>query len=420
MPPEGRLDSNRRIFRKALAFFFVVLLVVASYLLGVSRGKWLVDSEYGTNAVPLDKSIIDNKDSGGSNVVDFSLFWRVWDLVKQKHIDRDKFDAQQMVYGAISGMLRATGDPYTSFFDPKENKAFSEDLGGSFEGIGAELGMKDGLLTIIAPLDGSPAEGAGLKAGDKILKVDDKVISDMSIDDAVNLIRGKKGTQVRLTIIPNGQQDAKEVTVTRDKIEVKSVKLEMKESGIAYFRITKFSENTATEFDSAMDSALSQGAKAIILDLRNNPGGLVDRCVSIASRLIPKGRTVVMEEDSSGKRQNIATTGGDKLSGLPTVVLINEGSASASEILAGALRDDMGDALVGKKSFGKGSVQELDDLPGGASVKITIAKWLTPNGDYIMEKGIDPDAEVDLSRDDYDNGRDPQLDKAMEIIKGKL
>ena len=193
----------------------------------------------------------------------------------------------------------------------------------------------------------------------------------------------------------------------------------MKDDGTAYIKLNKFGENTDKEFDDAIRQLLAKKAKRIVLDLRNDPGGLLDKAVLVASRMIPKGKVVLMQEDSYGKRESLYTVGGDELSSIPTVVLINEGSASASEILAGALHDDLGTTLVGAKSFGKGSVQELEDLGGGSSVKVTIAKWLTPNGDYIMEKGIKPDVEVKMTHDDYANNKDPQLDKALELVKQK-
>jgi carboxyl-terminal processing protease len=418
--PEKRtnknVEKNRKIFKKYVSFFAVFFLVVASFYLGFNRGQ---ESGIGKN-VPLIDSVLKNKTATKDEGVDFSLFWKVWDLVKEKHVDRDKLDAQKMVYGAINGMLGATGDPYSSFFSPEEAKSFSEDIGGSFEGIGAELGIKDQILTVIAPLDNSPAEKAGLRAGDKILKIDGKVSTDFSIEEAVKFIRGKKGTPVVLNVISDGADEPRDVTVTRDTIEVKTVKLEFKDNDIAYLKVSKFGDTTDKEFSSAVDQIISKGAKGIVLDLRNNPGGLLDKSVTVASRMIPKGKVVVMEEDNSGKRDKLFTLGGDKLSSIPTVVLINEGSASASEILAGALRDDQGLTLIGKKSFGKGSVQELMNLKGGGSVKITVAKWLTPKGDYIMEKGINPDIDVELSLDDYKNKRDPQLDKALEVIGGKI
>lgn len=412
------LEKNRQLFKKYLAFFAIVFVIIGSFYFGFKKGRGSAEKK--PEAIPLSSSIVTDKLPGEGQKVDFSLFWKVWDLLKEKHIDKNKLDAQKLVYGAISGMLKATGDPYTNFFDPEQSQAFSEDIEGSFEGIGAELGVKDQLLTVVAPLDGSPAQASGLRAGDKILKVDDKVAADMAIDEAVDLIRGPKGTQVKLTILHEGDQDTKDVVITRDTIEIKSVKLKMKNDGIAYVQLTKFSDNTEKEFDAAVDQIVAGGAKGIVLDLRNNPGGLLDKAVAVASRMIPNGKVVVTEEDSTGKKESLHTAGGDKLSSIPTVVLINEGSASASEILSGALKDDQGITLIGKKSFGKGCVQQLIDLPGGSSVKITVANWLTPNGNYIQDKGITPDIEVDMTADDYNNGRDPQLDRAMEEIKAML
>ncbi len=410
------LIKNRNIFKKSLAVFFVMAIVFASYTIGFNRGKNIEVAP--AKNVSLGQAVLENKFQ--NNVVDFSLFWKTWDTLKKKHINSDKLDAQKMVYGAINGMLKATGDPYTSFFDPEASKAFSEELEGSFEGIGAELGVKDNLLTVVAPLDESPAQKAGLRAGDKILKVGDRIIADITIDESVSLIRGKKGTEVKLTILSNGETSTKEVSIIRDTIEVKSVKLEFKDDNIALIEITKFGENTDKEFNAAVKTVLAKNTRGIILDLRNNPGGLLDKSILIASKMIPKGKVVVIEEDSAGKKENFSTTGGDSLSSIPMVVLINEGSASASEILAGALKDDQGITLIGEKSFGKGSVQELIGLPQGSSIKITVAKWLTPNGDYIMDKGISPDIEVELTADDYNNNRDPQLDKALEILREKM
>ncbi len=411
-------EINHKLFKKYFLFFVVLFLLVGSFWIGYVSGT---SSAKATDQnFPINSTVIENKLPTDKKDLDFSLFWKVWDLLKEKYVDQSSLDAQNLVYGAINGMLKATGDPYTTFFNPKETKEFSQDISGSFEGIGAELGIKDDILTVIAPLDGSPSQKAGLMSGDKIIRIDDKSTADVTIDQAVDLIRGKKGTEVTLTVLHKGDQETKEVKITRETIEVKSVKIEFKDSDIAYLKINQFGEKTSTEFNLAMNQIIARSSKGIILDLRNNPGGFLDKSVEIASKLIPKGKVVVTEEDGAGKKDNLYTAGGDKLSNLPIVVLINEGSASASEILAGALRDDKGVQLIGKKSFGKGSVQELISLPNNSSVKITVAKWLTPNGDYIMEKGINPDTEVDLTLDDYKNNRDPQLDKAMEIIKGML
>lgn len=412
------MRKNRKLFKRYLFFFSVILVIGGSYWLGFMRGQKHVSADEKT--FPIAGTIMENKLPDNGQTVDFSLFWRVWDLLKGKYVNRTDLDAQQMVYGAIKGMVKATGDPYTTFFDPKETTSFSEGLEGSFEGIGAELGIKDEILTVIAPLEDTPAQKSGLRSGDKILKIGDKNTSDMTIDEAVDLIRGKKGTEVKLTVLHAGDQETRDITILRDTIEIKSVKVEFLDANIAEIKIIKFGEETTKEFDLAMNQVLAKGSAGIILDLRNNPGGFLDKSVDIASRLIPKGEVVVMEEDQDGKRDSLYTRGGDRLSAFPVVVLINEGSASASEILAGALRDDREITLIGKKSFGKGSVQELMDLPGSASIKITVAKWLTPNGDYIMEKGIIPDIEVEMTLDDFNNKKDPQLDKALESIKEKM
>lgn len=420
---ENELDmqfkkSKKLIFKYLLFLLIGLILLASSFEIGYRKGRSGQDAS--NDFFPISKTIIDNRFSSSDNSVDFSLFWKVWDILKTKYVDKSTLNAQDLVYGAIKGMLKATGDPYTTFFNPEETKSFAEDIEGSFEGIGAELGVKDDILTIIAPLENSPAEKAGLRAGDKIIKIGDKTTTDMTVYEAVDLIRGTKGTEVKLTIFRQGDKESQEIKIIRDVIEIKSVKLEFKEAGIAYLKINKFGEGTAKEFDVAMNEIILKSSGGLILDLRNNPGGLLDRTVTIASRLMPKGRVVVIEEDGSGERDYLYTAGGDKLSSLPTVILINEGSASAAEILAGAMHDNRNIKLIGKKTFGKGSVQELVNLPKSSSAKITIAKWLTPNGNYIMEKGISPDIEIDYPDEDFSKNKDPQLDKALETIKEEL
>lgn len=401
-------------------FFFLVLLAMVClgmYQFGFERGKYF-SSE--TKTVPLEQAVVIDKRTK-KDEVDFGLFWKTWDMLKEKHIDAKSLDAQKMMYGAIQGMLSATGDPYTSFFDPEQNKEFSEDLSGSFEGIGAEMGIKQNILTVIAPLSGSPAEKAGVRSGDKVIKIDGAETVSMTLEEAVSKIRGKKNTEVALTIFRNGDDEAKEIKIVRGIVEVKSVKTETFEKNIAYIQISRFGEDTAPEFDKALRTASSNSSKGIILDLRNNPGGYLDVAIQMAGKMLPKGSVAVIEEDHNGKQKKDTTIGPDIASGISTVVLINEGSASASEILAGALRDNRNNVtLLGKKSFGKGSVQELISLPQKSAVKITVAKWLTPNGKQINNEGITPDVEADLSHEDYENDRDPQLDKAKELLLEKI
>ncbi len=358
------------------------------------------------------------KDSAEKKTVDFSLFWKVWNLLQEKYVDADKLTADEMLYDSIKGMLWATGDPYTVFMDPKEVKEFNDEIEGEFEGIGAEVGIKQGVLTIIAPLQDSPAEKAGLRAGDKVLKVDGESTAEMSIDEAVSKMRGKKGTEVKLTIFRNnGDDKTKEITVVRDVIKVDSVTFEMK-NGIPYFKVVRFGDDTAKRFEK-LSEKVPADAPGVIIDLRNNPGGYLSAAIEMGNLMVPKGKIIVIEKDKDGKEEKFYSKGyKNVLQNKKIIILINQGSASASEILAGALRDNRDDVtIVGEKSFGKGSVQEFIDLPDGAATKITVAKWLTPNGDQISGKGIEPDIKVELTNDDYENDRDPQLDKALEILR---
>lgn len=412
--PESE-KKNRKLFNRFSIFLLLIFLVAFSYWAGFNSGEESAGTE--EKRLPIERTIIVNKENGQKDMLDFSLFWRVWDLLKEKYVDTDQLDAQKLFYGAIKGMLAATGDPYTNFLDPQENKAFQEEIQGSFEGIGTEVGMRGGVLTVIAPLEGSPSEKAGLRPGDKIIKIDEKSTLDLTIDQSVTLMRGKRGTIVVLTIIREGEEGSREIKIERAVINVKSVKLEWKNENIAVVRISQFGEETTREFNQAVKQITEASPKGIIIDVRNNPGGYLDSAVNVASRMIPKGKVVVIEENQDKKQDNLSAKGGDVLSGIPTIVLINEGSASASEILAGALRDNRENVtIIGEKSYGKGSVQEFLDLPNGSAVKITVAKWLTPNGEQINEKGIVPDQEVKLTEEDYDNDRDPQLDEAVKIL----
>jgi carboxyl-terminal processing protease len=411
-------------YTKLFPIIVVVFLMMGSFWVGFNRGTHsyagLESSSAVQEAVSPQDAFISHKDQ--NKTVDFSLFWKSWDLLKDKYVDKGKLDANEMMYGAIKGMLASTGDPYTTFFDPKANKEFQEEITGSFQGIGAEIGMKDNVLTIVAPLDDSPAQKAGLLAGDKILKIDGTNTMDMDVEKAVSLIRGAKDTEVTLTIFRNGGDDqTKDFTVKRDVITVKSVKTEFKDNGIVYVKVSRFGDDTSDVFKQAIQDVAAKKSRGLVIDLRNNPGGYLDAAVSMASLMLPENKVVVMEENSNGDRKKMYSKSGDVVSGIETVVLINEGSASASEILSGALRDNRTNVtLVGKKSYGKGSVQELLPVTQDTSVKITVARWLTPNGKQINHEGITPDTEVAISADDRDQNKDPQLDKALEILTDKL
>ncbi|HOF42921.1 MAG TPA: S41 family peptidase, partial [Candidatus Moranbacteria bacterium] len=349
-----RNDLRKKFFANYMKLVGFALLLLFVFLVGFEKGKETQKNI--ESPIPVEDAIFKNKDLQ-KNTIDFSLFWNVYDLLKSKYIDSDKLDAKELFYGAIKGMMHATSDPYTDFFDPEENKKFSEDISGNFEGIGAELGIKQGILTIIAPLKDTPAEKAGLRSGDKIINIDGKSTGDMSVDEAVDNIRGPRGTTVTLTIFREGDQDTRDVQVKRDVINVKSVTLEWKEKDIAAITIMRFGDDTNKGFSSAISEVNSKKAKGLIIDLRNNPGGYLQTSIDIASKLLPKGKVVVIEESQDKSQKKMYSRGGDLGSQIETVVLINEGSASASEILAGALKDNRDNVtLVGKKSFGKGSV----------------------------------------------------------------
>lgn len=352
--------------------------------------------------------------------VDFGLFWEAWAALEEKYVDRAAIDRQKMVYGAILGLTHSLKDPYTEFFPPAESKQFQEDVKGSFGGIGAEIGIRKDILTIIAPLKGNPAEKAGLKAGDKILKIDDTVTGDLTLNEAVRLIRGDPGTAVRLSVIRDGLTQPKEYKIVRDVIKVMILTTDSRPDGIFVIKLNQFTENSGTEFRKAVQEFSKSGSKKLILDLRNNPGGYLTMAVDIASWFAPAGEVIARERYADGKEDIYRSHGYRILGDVPTVVLVNEGSASASEIVAGALRDLKGIQLVGAKTFGKGSVQEVVDLPKDSSLKITIAKWLTPKGSEIDGKGLEPDIKVELPKEpsETEEPKDLIFEKGIELLKG--
>lgn len=350
--------------------------------------------------------------------IDFSLFWEAYHKLQEKFVDKGKFDIEKIIYGAISGMVKSLEDPYTVFLKPEETKRFIEDVKGTFEGVGMEIDIRKGQLQVISPLEGTPAQRAGLRAGDKIIKIDDKPTTDMTIEEAVNLIRGPKDTQVTLTIFREEWEKTKEIKIVRAVIEVPSLKWEIKNENIAYLKLYQFSEKASFDFRIAAIEILASPCQKIILDLRNNPGGYLEVAQEISGWFLKRGEIVAIEDFGARKERNIYKAQGNaSLVGFPVVILINQGSASGSEILAGALRDNRDILLIGEKSFGKGSVQELERLSEGSSLKITVAKWLTPKGELITDKGLEPDIKLEMTEEDYEEGKDPQLDKAIEIIK---
>ncbi len=360
---------------------------------------------------------------------DFKEFWDLWREIKQRYY-KQPVDDKTLFYGAMQGLAAALKDPYTVFYEPKTAAEFSQALQGKFEGIGAEIGIKDDQLQIIAPLPDTPALRAGLRAGDAILTIDKEDTLNMSVDRAVMLIRGKKGTFVTLGIGRiktekdiNGKDKKKietlEVVIERDVIVIKSVRFKYPAEGVALIEINHFNQDTIELFSAAVEEILTKDVKGIILDLRNNPGGYLDRATFIASEWV--GDKIVVIERRQGKiTDEYHGTGQARLKFLPTVVLVNEGSASASEIVAGALQDYDLAKVVGKKTFGKGSVQDYNEFPDNSAYKMTIAEWLTPLGRSIDQVGIKPDFLIENTTNDLNTNKDPQYDKAIEIIRGKI
>ncbi len=355
--------------------------------------------------------------------VSFDQFWRVWDLLQAQYYDPSKLDPSLMVTGAIKGMVAAVGDPYTVFLDKEQQKVTEEDLSGNFDGIGIQIGYKGTQLAVIAPLPGSPAEKAGIQPGDLILGVKDpaknidKSTDGMSLPEAVQIIRGTKGTKVTLAILREGSDKPIILDVERQNIDVPSVVLtyEGANKDVAHIRLSKFGAETKSEWDKVVLDFISKpNIKGVVLDLRNNPGGYLQAAADIATDFFDRGTLVVSEESGGVIKEQVKTESKGRLIGEKMIVLINKGSASASEILSGALRDNKGYKLMGTTSFGKGTVQEPQQFPDGSGIHVTIRKWLTPNGTWVHMKGLEPDIKVE---DDPKTSADEQLLSAIKFVE---
>ncbi|HAI98169.1 TPA: hypothetical protein DCL30_01330 [Candidatus Peribacteria bacterium] len=350
--------------------------------------------------------------------VNLSLLWGVWRLLLQHYITPDQLDPATMVFGTVSGLVRAIGDPYTVFMTPTENKAFVQSLQGQLEGIGAELTLRDDRVIVVAPLKGSPAAKAGLEPEDIITKVDDASVEGETLNEVVQRIRGPKGTSVKIEVVREDALEPITITVVRASITVPSVEWEMKKTGsgtVGYIQLNQFGDHSITEVEDALRTLEKDKPDGLIVDVRSNGGGYLEGAVQIASMFLKSGKVVTVER-RSGEPTNHYVTGKPIDALTPMVVLINEGSASASEILAGALQDLERATIIGRKSFGKGTVQEVFDLPGSTSVRITTAKWLTPSGRDIGKEGIHPDFDVPRSREEAVNKIDPQLQAALDWL----
>ncbi len=408
----------KKYLKLNIVLIAMAVTFVGGFFVGKSRDDLLVVDEKGqpikSGQVKIDRNKVQaylGKDA------DFDLYLQVWKMLQERYVEQP-ISATKLFYGSLQGLVASLEDPYSVFLTPQVSEEFSEQLNGRFEGIGAEIGIKNKILTVIAPLPESPAQKAGLMAKDWILSIDKESSEGLSLDQAVSKIRGEKGTTVVLSIKREGKDEPFDVAVTRDTIQVKSVTWKMKDSGIAYIQLTNFNQDTTNAFKKIGREVLEANPKGIIFDLRNNPGGFLQTAVDVASAWVDN-KTVVVERSKIEGEKKYFSQGRPVFNNIPTVVLTNGGSASSSEIVAGALQDYGLAYVIGEKTFGKGSVQVLEDLPDGSSVKFTIAKWYTPHDRSIDKDGISPDEEVKLTPEDYSADKDPQLDRAIEYLKNK-
>lgn len=401
--------------KKALYIVYSLILLAGVFCLGAYTGY--------TNRKEVDKVFsVAHKDPEVETDADFNSFWKVWNILNEKSLYAKKTTNQDRVWGAVSGLASSLKDPYTVFFPPEENKLFNDEIKGSFGGIGAEIGVKDKVLTIIAPLKDNPAIKVGIKSGDKILKIDNVETGNITIDKALSLIRGKKGTVVTLLVLRPGEKETREFKITRDDITIPTIDTELRSDNIFVIKFYSFSENSANLFKDALKKFVDSNSKKLIIDLRGNPGGYLDAAINIGSWFIDEGKVIVSEDFGGRKKTETYRSHGPKIFGkdLELIVLVDGGSASASEILAGALKEHGVARLVGEKTFGKGSVQELINITDTTSLKVTVAKWLTPNGVSISDQGLEPDFKVPFTIKDFEAKKDPQMDKAVELLTSKI
>jgi carboxyl-terminal processing protease len=396
----------------------VVCLFAGSFFGGYVLGQNQVNNP--TDGLNIVNNFAVTTTGTTTDTIDMKPFWEAWKVLDQKFVatkSAKPASDQDRIWGAIQGMTSSFGDPYTVFMPPEQAKSFDEDIQGGFEGVGMEVGQKDGILTVIAPLKGTPAARAGILAGDRIAEINGTSTQDMSVDEAIKLIRGPKGTEVTFKIAREGKNDYIDIKIVRDVISVPTVDTEVKD-GVFILHLYNFYAPSADLFRNALKDFISSGSDKMILDLRGNPGGYLESAVDIASWYLPLGKVVVREVGNDPKDEKIHRATGHQIftDKLKLVILADNGSASASEILAGALRDHGLAQIVGTKTFGKGSVQEVVKIGDNSNLKVTIARWLTPNGYSISESGLKPDFEVKITDEDRAKGRDPQMAKALEVI----
>ena len=403
----------------------VIVLIVGAFAGGLLVG-WMLPKSSTTTLAPVQTQMAEIDQQATPNPAAtataeplsdlFSPFWQTWELVHEQYVDQP-VDDTKLMQGAIRGMLDALGDQHTSYMDPDEFEQMNAPLVGEYDGIGAWVDTTTEYLTIVSPMPDSPAEKAGLKAGDQIVGVDGEDVTGIDASLVLRQVLGTAGTDVTLTILREGEAETFDVTITRETITLTSVESKMLENDIAYINLTTFGETTTQELEDALEDLMAQNPKGLILDLRNNGGGYLDTAIEVVSQFIPGGKVVMYEQFGDGTRRSYTAKDGGLATEIPLVVLVNEGTASASEITAGAIQDYGRGALVGVTTYGKGSVQIVQNLDNDqGAVRVTVARWLTPNERLIHKIGLTPDYVVELTEEDYKAGKDPQLDKAIELL----
>ena len=410
-------------------------IIIALIVIGVS---FFAGFSTGVQSRPAIEKVValENKEGGKPSTVDFAPFWKAWSVLNEKYVSSATSTTdQEKVWGAIEGLSAALNDPYTVFFPPENSKMFQSEIAGNFEGVGMEVGIKDDIITVIAPLKDTPAAKAGVLPGDKLVKINDSVTSGMKVDQAIKLIRGKKGTEVVLTVIREGKSAPVEIKIIRDTIAIPTIDTEIRqgvsgqkdtagnpiglqENGVFVIRLYSFSATAPDLFREALRKFIDSGSTKLILDLRGNPGGYLEAAVDMASWFLPPGAVIVSEDFGKNAPPVVYRSKGYDVfnKNLKFAILVNGGSASASEILAGALQEHGKAKLVGTQTFGKGSVQELVDITSETSLKVTVARWLTPKGTSISFKGVTPDLVVPMTAEDFTKGKDPQMDAATKLL----
>jgi carboxyl-terminal processing protease len=411
---EIKENGSRKNKYPVFLIIAVILLMAVAFFVGFFIGG-NKDGQINASApVSSDGSL-------ASGTVDFSLLFKAWNIVNEKFVPATTTDPvtdEQKLYGVVQGLAGSLNDPYTVFLPPADAEIFEADIRGNFEGVGMEIGIRDKVLTVIAPLKGNPAERAGIMAGDKVLKIDDTSTDGMTIDKAVKLIRGEGGTAVLLTIFREGEDELLEIEVIRGTIQIPTIDTELREDGVFVIQLHNFSAISTNLFREALREFIISGTDKMILDLRGNPGGFLEAAIDMASWYLPAGKVVVTEDFGENGKPRVHRSKGYNIftDKLKMMILVNQGSASASEILAGALAQHGIATLVGDRTFGKGSVQELVKITPDSSFKVTVARWLTPNGSSISDGGLSADVEVEFTMEDFEAERDPQLDKAVELL----